>query len=99
MLCNQMSQIIHVFKNSKTGICPFSFIIWYNILGEFVLYSKSIFKIQKRIIRFITAYGRRDSCSELLRQLNILLLQSQYITTLLLFIIKNMERFLSISEV
>ena len=31
-------------------------------------YSRSIFKVQKRIIRVIMTSGRRDSCSELFRQ-------------------------------
>ena len=38
-------------------------------------------------------------CHKLFRQLNILLLQSQYIFSLLVFIIKNRDQFLSISEV
>jgi hypothetical protein len=62
-------------------------------------YSKSIFKVQKRIIRVIMTSGRRDSCSELFRQLNILTLQSEYIFSLLLFIIQNRNQFLSSLEV
>ena len=62
-------------------------------------YSKSIFRIQNRIIRVIMSSGKRDSCHELFRQLNILLLQSQYIFSLLLFITKNRDQFLSKSEV
>ena len=42
---------------------------------------------------------RRDSCHELFRQLNILPLQSQYIFSLFLFIIKNRVQFLSNLEV
>jgi hypothetical protein len=62
-------------------------------------YSKSIFKVQKRIIRVIMTSGRRDSCSELFRQLNILTLQSECIFSLLLFIIKSRNQFLSNLEV
>jgi hypothetical protein len=62
-------------------------------------YSKSFFKVQKIIIRVITNSGRRGSCSELFRQLNILPLQSECILSLLLFIIKNRDQFLSNSEV
>jgi hypothetical protein len=43
--------------------------------------------------------GRKDSCRELFKQLNILPLQSQYIFSLLLFIIKNRDKLLSNSEV
>ena len=42
--------------------------------------------------------GRRDACHELFRQLNILPLQPQYMFSLLLFIIKNRDQFLSNSE-
>ena len=58
-------------------------------------YSKNILKIQIRIIWVIMSSDRRDSCHELFRQLNILPLQSQYIFSLLLFIIKNGDHFLS----
>jgi hypothetical protein len=43
--------------------------------------------------------GRRDSCHELFRHLNILPLYSQYIFSLLFLIINNREQFLSNSEV
>jgi len=75
----------------------FSF-IWYDIMGN-LSYIKSIFKIQERIIRVIMSSGRRDCCCELLRRLNIVLLQSQYMFSLLLFIIKNRNQFLSNLEV
>ena len=58
-------------------------------------YSKNILKFQIRIIWVIMSSVRRDSCHELFRQLNILLLHSQYIVSLLLFIIKNGDHFLS----
>jgi hypothetical protein len=43
--------------------------------------------------------GKRHSCHEFFRQLNILLLQSQYIFSLLSFIIKNTDQSLSNTEV
>jgi len=43
--------------------------------------------------------GRKDSCHELFKQLNILPPQSQYIFSLLLLIIKNRDQLLSNSEV
>jgi hypothetical protein len=57
--------------------------------------SDSIFKIQKRIIRFITSSGTYDSC----RELQILPLQSQYIFSLLVFVIKNGSCFISNSDI
>jgi len=77
-------------------ILTYSIMFWGNSS-----YSRSIFKIQEGIIRVLMISGMRDSCCELFRQLNILLLQVQYIYifSLLLFIIKNMDQFLSNLEV
>jgi hypothetical protein len=61
--------------------------------------SGSIFKSQKRIIRFITNAGRWDSCHQLYKQLQILPLPSQYIFSLLVFVNKNRNLFLSNSEI
>ena len=61
--------------------------------------STNIFKIQKRIIRLITNTGRHDSCRQLFKQLQILPLPSQYIFSLLVFVNKNRELFLSNSAV
>jgi hypothetical protein len=62
-------------------------------------FSTNIFKIQKRIIRIITNVGRRNSCRPLFKQLQILPLPSQYIFSLLIFVNKNRELFLSNSEI
>jgi hypothetical protein len=60
----------------------------------------NIFKIQKkRIIRIITDSRSRVSCRELFKKLKILLLPSQYIFSLLLFVIKNRDLFKSNSEI
>jgi hypothetical protein len=69
------------------------------IFGGNSHYSNNIFKIQKRIIRIITNIGRCDSCHQLFKQLQILSLPSQYIFSLLLFVNKNREMFLSNSEI
>jgi hypothetical protein len=58
-----------------------------------------MFKIQKRVIRVITNLWRSDSCRELFKQLDILLLQSQYIYSLLLFINNNKDEFVLNSQV
>jgi len=61
--------------------------------------SDSIFKIQKRIIRVITNSGRRDSCHDFYKKLQILPLLSQYIFSLLVFVNKNRSCFISNSEI
>jgi hypothetical protein len=62
-------------------------------------HNMNIFKIQKRIMRIITNIARRDSCHQLFKQLQILALSSQNIFSLLLFVNKNREMFLSNSEI
>jgi hypothetical protein len=75
-------------------------IITYGIIlgGNSPLYYV-IYKIQKRIIRTITKSRNRDSCRHLFKQLRILPLQSQYIFSILLFVVKNKEVFTSNQEV
>jgi len=71
------------------SVLSYGIIFWGNSF-----YSKSILKIQIRIIWVVMSSGRRDSCHELFRELNILPLHPQYIFSLLLFIFKNGDRFL-----
>ena len=47
------------------------------------------FRIQKRAIRIITSKGRRESCRELFKELKILTLPSQYIHSVLVFVMEN----------
>ena len=58
----------------------------------------NIFKIRKRILRTITNKSKCDSCRHLFKQLQILILPSQYILSLLVFVAKNRNPFLSNSE-
>jgi len=48
-----------------------------------------IFKMQKRVIRILIEIGYRDSCRGLFKNLKILPFASQYILSLLLFIVCN----------
>jgi hypothetical protein len=50
-------------------------------------HSCLIFKKQTRIIRIIMGCGYRESCRELFKELKILPLTSQYIFSLLLYIV------------
>jgi hypothetical protein len=52
-----------------------------------------VFKLQKGVIRLIKGCGYRDSCREHFRDMNILPLRSQYIYSLMMFVIKNREIF------
>jgi len=58
-----------------------------------------VFKLQKRAIRLITNSSNRTSCRRLFKKLGILLLQTQYILSLALFVVKNMEIFMPNSDI
>jgi hypothetical protein len=53
-------------------------------------FSMHIFRIQKRIIRVMSGLRPRDSCRDAFRNWGILPLQSQYIFSLLIFVVSNM---------
>jgi hypothetical protein len=80
--------------NAVYFIIAYGIIFWSNSP-----YSNNIFKLQKRGIRIIMNAGNRVSCHGLFKKLNILPLHSQYILSLLLFVVKNIEEFTSNSEV
>ena len=63
------------------------------IFGGNSHHSVKIFKIQKRIIQIITNSNRYDTCHPLFKQLRIFPLPSQYILSILLFVIKNKNLF------
>jgi hypothetical protein len=58
-------------------------------------HSSAIFKMQKRAIRIIMAYGYLESCREFFKELKILTLSSQYIFSLLLFVVNIRDYFVS----
>jgi hypothetical protein len=61
--------------------------------------SIKIFRLQRRIIRIMAGYRYRYSCRKLFINLEILSLPSQYILSLLTFMIRNRSQFLVTSEV
>jgi hypothetical protein len=62
-------------------------------------YSSNIFKLQKRMVRILMEARPRDSCREFFNILNILLLASQYILSLALFMVTNKSLFKQNSEI
>jgi hypothetical protein len=78
------------------SVLSYGIIFWGNLHAHLI---NSIFKIQNRIIRIITNSGSRDTCRHLFKQLRILSLPSQYIFSLLVFVIKNRDFFQSNSEI
>jgi len=83
-----------IYYSNVHSVISYGIIFWSNSH-----LSDSIFKIQKRIIRVITNSGRRDSCCDFYKKLQILPLPSQYIFSLLVFVNKNRSCFISNSEI
>ncbi|PNF17558.1 hypothetical protein B7P43_G15556, partial [Cryptotermes secundus] len=86
-----LKMVYHAYFHS---IMNYGLIFWGNSS-----HSVIIFKIQKNIIRIITGCRSRDSCRELFKKLKILPLQSQYILSLLLFVVYNKDKFKLNSDV
>jgi hypothetical protein len=76
------------------SIISYGIIFWGNSS-----HSEDIFKIQKRIVRLIMNSGKKASCQQLSRELDILPVQSQYILSILLFVAKIKDQFISNSQV
>ena len=66
------------------SIISYGIIFWGNSS-----YSEDIFKIQKRIIKIIMNSSKNASCRQLFKDLNILPIQSQYIFSTLLFVMRR----------
>jgi len=58
-------------------------------------YSRKIFILQKRIIIIIMGAHPRTSCRELFKKLEILTIPSQYIYSMMSFLIGNQDKFLT----
>jgi len=82
-----------VYHSLFHSIMPYGIMFWGNSP-----YSPIIFKMQKRVLRILVGVGYRDSCRELFKELKILTLSSQYILSLLLFVIQNRGHFASNSS-
>jgi len=77
-----------IYYSHFHSIMTYGIIFWGNSY-----YSTTIFRLQKRTIRIIVGLRSRDSCKEYFKKLKILPLQSQYILSLLLFVISNRNYF------
>jgi len=57
-------------------------------------YSSKVFKLQTRIVRIRTGTMSRDPGHDLFKNLNILILPSQFIFSLLCFVITNCDQYM-----
>jgi hypothetical protein len=97
MSIDLMKSIYYYYAHA---ILSYGIIFWGNSRFTNIIFkNQKKKKKKKRIIRVITGTGRYDSCRELFRKLEILLLQSQYIFSLLVFVIKNKSYFTANSNI
>jgi hypothetical protein len=62
-------------------------------------HSIKLFRIQKKVIRIIMGLKIRDSCRESFKEIKILPLCSQYIFSLMLYVVNNRHLFTKNSEI
>jgi hypothetical protein len=83
-----------IYFSYVPSIMTYSIIFWGNSSDSY-----NVFRLQKSSIRLIMNAGNRISCHELFKKLNYLPLYSQYILSLLLFVVKHIDEFTTNSEV
>ena len=95
MLCDESDQVNSVPDSLRMvyysyfySIMTYGLIFWGNSH-----HSSTIFRMQKRIIRIMMGIRSRDSCRDYFKRLKILPLQSQYLLSLLLFVVDNRNQF------
>jgi hypothetical protein len=91
MSVNTLKTVYHSYFSS---IINYGLPVWGNSP-----HSIKIFRMQKNAIRIMLGYRRRVSCRNLFRKLEILPLASQYILSLMLFVVKNKNEFVVNSEI
>jgi hypothetical protein len=77
------------------SILDYGIIFWGNSIES----SKRVFLAQKRTIRIMTGSKTRASCKPLFQSLGILTLTSQYMLSLMKFVLQNQERYTFNTEV
>jgi len=95
-MCLSMNTLRMIYFSYAHSVLSYGITFWGNSHAH---HTNSISKIRKRIIRIITNSSSRDTCWQLFKHLQILSLPSQYIFSLLVFVIKNRDFFQSNSEI
>jgi len=101
--CYAIKVITPLMSEDTTKMIDYSYvhsIVTYGIIfWENSSHNTDIFKIQKRIIRIMTKSRSGDSCRQLFKQLEIQPLQSQYIFSVLLFVVKYNDLYSTNQEI
>jgi hypothetical protein len=104
LVTKKLSTICYLNRNIKQYLSTYTLKMIYHSLFHSImscgiifwgnsLHSSIIFKMQNRAIRAMMGCGYRESCRKLFVELKILPLPSQYIFSLLLFVVNNSNYF------
>jgi len=102
----KLSMACYIIMNAKTYLSTPSLKIIYHaffhsgmsyriILWGNLSHSSTIFSMQKKTIRIMEGCGNRVSCRNLFKKLQILPLTSQYMLSILIFVVQNKNLFLT----
>jgi hypothetical protein len=108
-IVKKLSRACYIIRNAKTCMSVSSLrMIYYAFFHSVMSYgiifwgnsshSSTIFKIQKKAIRIMEGCGNRVSCRNLFKKLQILPMASQYILSLLIFVVQNKNSYLTNNE-
>jgi len=109
LLVKKLCTACYILRNAKTYMSASSLkMIYYAFFHSAMSYgimfwgnsshSSMIFRLQKKAIRIMEGCGNRVSCRNLFKKLEILTLMSQYILSLLMFVVQNKKYFLTNNE-
>jgi hypothetical protein len=104
LLMKKLSKACSITRNAKTYMSAWSLKVIYYAFFHLVmsygiifwanlLHSSIIFRIQKKVIRIMEGCGSRVSFRNLFKKLQILPLTSQYMLSLLMFVVQNKNFF------
>jgi hypothetical protein len=100
--CCALRNIKHIVSTETLKLIYFAqvhSVISYGIIfGGSSTRAHKVFIMRKRIIRIVTNTKPRESCRKIFKMMGIMTLYSQYIYSLLLFIINNKNLFLSMTR-
>jgi hypothetical protein len=103
---NKLTRVFFMIRSVKpymslSSLMKIYYSLFYSMLSYSIIFwgqasnSKRLFLSQKRVLRIMTGQGNRSSCRNLFKQLGILPLKSQYIYSILLFVSKNWNYFIT----
>jgi hypothetical protein len=94
-----MEALIYLLKWAMITLKLVYFAYFHSIISYGIIFwgnstdSKKVFYIKKRIIRIMAGAKRRASYRELFKKFNVLPLASEFLLSLLSFVVDNMEKF------